>query len=984
MFRLAVFRRLSHQVRGGRRHASQVTQEPFLNGSSGVYVEEMFESWKKDSASVHKSWDAFFRAAASGAKPGEAHARPPTGLGGVSLPAGKGISEENLQNVVDDHLAVQHLIRAYQIRGHNIATLDPLGILDADLDNSTPQDLLSFTNRFTTSDMSRVFRLPASTRLGGSENQLPLNEIVKRLESIYCRNVGLEYMFLQSKEQCDWIREKFETPGCMSLSVEEKRTLMARLIRSTRFEEFLARKWTSEKRFGLEGCEVLIPALKQVIDTSSVLGVDSYVMGMPHRGRLNVIANVARKPLDQIFSQFDPALESGEEGSGDVKYHLGTYQERLNHATGRTIKISLCANPSHLEAVNPVVQGKTRAEQFYSNDMNGENSMSILIHGDAAFSGQGVVYETFHLSDLPDYSTHGTIHVVVNNQIGFTTDPRSSRSSPYCTDVARVVGAPIFHVNADDPEAVMHVCKVAAEWRKHWKKDVVIDLVCYRRNGHNEVDNAMFTQPRMYQTIQKHQSALDLYREKIVSEGTVTRDEYDEEVSKYDQICESAFSEARDQDHQVDKWLDSPWKGFFVKGQPPMDQVPSGGVSMERLQHIGTQFCTPPQNFNLHAGLKRILNQRAEMLANGTVDWAGGEAMAIGSLLMEGKHVRLSGQDVERGTFSHRHHVLHDQKTDQLEYRALAHLSPDQAKYTVCNSSLSEYGVLGFELGFSMTNPHSLVLWEAQFGDFHNTAQCIIDQFISSGQTKWVRQSGLVLLLPHGYEGMGPEHSSARPERFLQMCSDDCDTIPTPLEGRSLEMQQLHDINWIVANCSTPASFFHILRRQILLDFRKPLIVCTPKSLLRHPEARSSLEEMSEGTHFKRVLADPSHPDGSRDVKQVLFCTGKVFYDLTKERDRLELATSVAIVRVEQLCPFPFDVVEEIAKGFPNASLTWVQEEPKNQGYWQYVQPRFSTALGPSRPVSYAGRSSSAAPATGSKLTHQKELNSFLAVAFNV
>ncbi|XP_065186888.1 2-oxoglutarate dehydrogenase complex component E1-like [Sycon ciliatum] len=983
----SVLRRLSRCQNVSGRCASQVakevTREPFLNGSSGVYVEEMYESWCKDNNSVHKSWDAFFKAARAGARPGEAHARPPT-ASGASLPMSKGVSEEKLQSIVDDHLSVQHLIRAYQIRGHNIASLDPLGILDADLDNTTPQDLLSYTNRFTSSDMDRVFRLPSSTKLGGGEDQLPLGEILKRLQQIYCKNVGLEYMFLQSKEQCDWIRERFETPGCMALSVEEKRILMARLIRSTRFEEFLARKWTSEKRFGLEGCEVLIPALKQVIDTSSSLGVDSFVMGMPHRGRLNVLANVARKPLDQIIAQFDSALESGEEGSGDVKYHLGTYQERLNHACNKQIKISLCANPSHLEAVDPVVQGKTRAEQFYGEDHSGEKSMSILIHGDAAFSGQGIVYETFHLSDLPDYSTHGTIHVVVNNQIGFTTDPRSSRSSPYCTDVARVVGAPIFHVNADDPEAVMHVCKVAAEWRKHWKKDVVIDLVCYRRNGHNEVDNPMFTQPRMYQTIQKHQSALDLYREKIVSDGTVTRDEYDAELSKYDQICETAFTEARNQDHQVDKWLDSPWKGFFAKGGSPMPDVPSSGVPMEQLKHMGKIFSTVPADFTIHGGLKRVLGQRAEMLENGLVDWAGGEAMAIGSLLMDGNHVRLSGQDVERGTFSHRHHVLHDQKIDRKEFRPLNNLSPDQAVYTVCNSSLSEYAVLGFELGFSMTNPNSLVVWEAQFGDFNNTAQCIIDQFISSGQTKWVRQSGLVLLLPHGYEGMGPEHSSARPERFLQMCSDDADVIPTPVDGRTLDMQQLHDINWIVANCSTPASFFHILRRQLQLDFRKPLIICTPKSLLRHPDARSSLDEMCEGTHFRRVLPDPELPEGSASIKRVIFCTGKVYYDLAKERQRLGEDTNVALVRIEQLCPFPYDLIQEVEASYPNASLMWVQEEPKNQGYWQYVQARFNTALVNSSksPICYVGRAPSAAPATGSKKTHQNELDSLLHGAF--
>ena len=944
-------------------------------------MEEMYESWLKDRDSVHKSWDAFFRAAEAGVRPGEAHARPSPAL---TLPNSSGrVTEETLLSSVDEHLAVQHLIRSYQIRGHNIATLDPLGIMNAGLDWAKPEDLLSYTSRFTSDDLSRVFRLPASTKLGGDQKQLPLREIIARLQAIYCRTIGLEYMFLPRKDQCDWIREKFEPPGVQRLTTGEKRTLMARLIRSTRLEEFLARKWKSEKRFGLEGCEVLIPALKQLIDSSSTLGVDSFVMGMPHRGRLNVLANVARKPLDQIFAQFDSALDMGEEGSGDVKYHLGTYQERLNHATNKTINISLCANPSHLEAVDPVVQGKTRAEQFYNSDPDGEKTISILIHGDAAFSGQGIVYETFHLSDLPDYSTHGTIHVVVNNQIGFTTDPRSSRSSPYCTDVARVVGAPIFHVNADDPEAVMHVCKVAAEWRYHWKKDVVIDLVCYRRNGHNEVDNPMFTQPLMYQTIQNHRPILDLYREQIVNEGSISRDEYDAEVTKYDQICEAAHVEASDKDHQNDKWLDSPWKGFFDESGPPLASVPSTGVDISRLRHIGERCSSHPPDFNVHSGLKRVLSQRAELLAANTVDWALGESMAFGSLLMDNKHVRLSGQDVERGTFSHRHHVLHDQAVDRLEYRPLNNLSPDQSPYTVCNSSLSEYAVLGFELGFSMPNPHSLVVWEAQFGDFNNTAQCIIDQFISSGQTKWIRQSGLVLLLPHGYEGMGPEHSSCRPERFLQMCSDDCDTVPTPNEGRTLEMQQLHDINWIVANCSTPASFFHILRRQLVLDFRKPLIICTPKSLLRHPEARSSLDEMCEGTHFHRLLPDPVVPNGSAGVERVLFCTGKVYYDLVKERQRSEMDGRVAIIRVEQLSPFPFDLVAETVASFPqSASLVWVQEEPKNQGYWQYVQPRFITATERCKGMMYAGRCSSAAPATGSKKTHQKELDSLLKTAF--
>jgi 2-oxoglutarate dehydrogenase E1 component len=535
-----------------------------------------------------------------------------------------------------------------------------------------------------------------------------------------------------------------------------------------------------------------------------------------------------------------------------VKYHLGTYIERLNRVTNKNIRLAVVANPSHLEACDPVVQGKTRAEQFYRGDGEGKKVMSIMLHGDAAFCGQGVVFETMHLSDLPDYTTHGTIHIVVNNQIGFTTDPRRSRSSPYCTDVARVVNAPIFHVNSDDPESVMHVCRVAAEWRATFHKDVIIDIVSYRRNGHNEIDEPMFTQPLMYKRIKQTKPVVDIYANQLIAEGVVTAEEVKTVKEKYDKICDDAMEQAKTETHiKYKDWLDSPWSGFF-EGKDPLKESPTGVIE-ETLVHIGNRFSQPPPNaaeFIIHKGLLRVLAARKDMVDNRMADWALAEAFAFGSLMKEGIHVRLSGQDVERGTFSHRHHVLHHQEVDKATYRPLCHLYPDQAPYTVCNSSLSEYGVLGFELGYSMTNPNALVCWEAQFGDFNNTAQCIIDQFVSSGQSKWVRQSGLVMLLPHGMEGMGPEHSSARLERFLQMSSDDPDYFPP--ESDEFAIRQLHDINWIVANCSTPANYFHILRRQITLPFRKPLIVMTPKSLLRHPECKSSFSDMSAGTEFKR------------------------------------------------------------------------------------------------------------------------------------
>ncbi|PNF19902.1 2-oxoglutarate dehydrogenase, mitochondrial [Cryptotermes secundus] len=984
-------------VSSTRHYNAPVQTEPFLNGSSSAYVEEMYNAWLADPKSVHVSWDSFFRNSTAGAAPGQAYQPPPSlaapgrnqvpvtsiapYLGGSGAPALGGQINEK---VIDDHLAVQAIIRSYQARGHLVADLDPLGITYADLHGTytdrkgAPPEQVVRHYMLDEADMDRVFKLPSTTFIGGKEKALSLREILRRLETAYCRHIGCEFMFINSLEQCNWIRQKLESPGIMEMDHDEKRLILARLTRATGFESFLARKWSSEKRFGLEGCEILIPAMKQVIDKSTELGVESIVMGMPHRGRLNVLANVCRKPLEQIFTQF-AALEAADDGSGDVKYHLGTYIERLNRVTNKNIRLAVVANPSHLEAVDPVVQGKTRAEQFYRGDGEGKKVMSLLLHGDAAFCGQGIVYETFHLSDLPDYTTHGTVHIVVNNQIGFTTDPRHSRSSPYCTDVARVVNAPIFHVNSDDPESVMHVCKIAAEWRATFHKDVVIDIVCYRRNGHNEIDEPMFTQPLMYRKIKNTPHVLDKYAEKLIQEGVVTPEEVKDVKEKYEKICEESYVNARKETHiKYKDWLDSPWSGFF-EGKDPLKVSPTG-VKEDTLVHIGKRMSSPPPNaaeFIIHKGIERILKSRMEMVEARVVDWALGEAMAFGSLLKEGIHVRLSGQDVERGTFSHRHHVLHHQTVDKATYRPLCHMYPDQGPYTVCNSSLSEFGVVGFELGYSMTNPNALVCWEAQFGDFNNTAQCIIDQFISSGQAKWVRQSGLVMLLPHALEGMGPEHSSARLERFLQMSSDDPDYFPP--ESEEFAVRQLHDINWIVANCSTPANYFHILRRQIALPFRKPLILMTPKSLLRHPEARSSFDLMTENTEFLRVIpeegAATENPSG---VKKLLFCSGKVYYDLKKARNEKKLEKDIAIARVEQISPFPYDLVKKECAKYPNAALCWAQEEAKNQGSWTYVQPRFNTTLNGSRDVSYAGRPTAASPATGSKMQHLRELTALL------
>jgi len=988
--------------------------ENFLNGSSATYIEEIYQAWLADPKSVHKSWDIYFRTNA-------VQAPPTLGQSGVQTTAQAGqlnsaslnqimqlIQQATGQKVasphlyatssiisspeekqVEDHLKLYALIRSYQIRGHKKASLDPLGLQGRSLDvtNEKVQDLTPEFYNFSEQDLSRVFKLPKTTFIGGGEESLTLKEILDRLNGVYCRSIGLEYMYINNFDKCNWIRQQFESPGVGVLTADEKKRTLKRLIRATRFEEFLAKKYSSEKRFGLEGCEVLIPAMKTIIDTVSARGVDTVIMGMPHRGRLNVLANVTRKPLEEIFCEFDSKLDPSEEGSGDVKYHLGTSTERVNRVTNSKMQLVVVANPSHLEAVNPVVAGKTKSEQFYREDKNGDKVMSMILHGDAAFAGQGVVYETFHLSDLPAYTTHGTVHIVVNNQIGFTTDPRSSRSSPYCTDVARVTNAPIFHVNADDPEAVIHVCKVAAEWRSKYKKDVVIDLVCYRKSGHNEIDEPMFTNPFMYKSIKKQVQVLQKYAQKLIGENSVPQEWYDAELKKYDTILEDAYINSRSEQFGKKKhWLDSPWKKFF-KGHGPFP-YPDTGVSEDAIAKIGHKYSeVPTGDFVVHKGLKRILDSHAKMVNNRVADWALGEAIGFGSLLIEGTHVRLSGQDVERGTFSHRHHVLHDQEKDLNTFVPLNHLTVNQAHYTVCNSSLSEYAVLGFELGYSLTNPNSLVMWEAQFGDFANTAQCIIDQFISSGQAKWTRQTGLVMLLPHGYEGMGPEHSSARIERFLQLSDDDPDKIPADNEHQV--MTQLNEINMIVANPTTPANMMHLLRRQTKLPFRKPLIVFTPKALLRLPECQSSFDEMIPGTSFVRAYAEKGvASENPEAVQKILFCSGKVFYDLSNERRRLGLEDKVAIVRIEQLSPFPFDIVKSELEKYKNAKVGFAQEEHKNGGAYEYCKSRLQTILLSLKDervnqLSYAGRVTAASTATGSKVMHYKELKQLLSEAMS-
>ena len=759
--------------------------------------------------------------------------------------------------------------------------------------------------------------------------------------------------------------------------------MLDRLCWSDHFETFLATKYPTSKRFGLEGCEVLIVGMKEMIDTAVEDGVEAVVLGMPHRGRLNVLANVVRKPLEQIFAEFQgvatPNPDDDFSGSGDVKYHLGMSYTRQT-VSGKPVQISLVANPSHLEAVNPVVEGKVRAKQHYMGDNERTRVMPILLHGDAAFSGQGVVFETMGLSDLHDYATGGTIHIVVNNQIGFTTDPRSSRSSPYCTDVAKAIQAPIFHVNGDDVEAVARVCRLAAKYRKKFHKDVVVDIVCYRKHGHNEIDNPMFTQPLMYTAIRKHPSTWTKYREFLIGSGGVKEVDAVELEERVMGELTGKLAESRGYVSKPSDWLASNWAGLL----PPTvtASILDTGVALETLKTVGMPLTTLPEGFSPHKKVGDVYRLRQKMVETGEgIDWALGEQLAWATLLLEGNHVRISGQDVERGTFSHRHAVVHDQKNLGDRYCALRNLGPGQAQFDACNSSLSEYGVLGFELGYALENPASLILWEAQFGDFANTAQCMIDQFICCGEQKWLRQSGLVMLLPHGYEGQGPEHSSARLERFLQMCDDDEDVF-SPDIGKGRQAQAA---NWAVVNVTTPAQYFHVLRRQVVREFRKPLIVMSPKSLLRHRLGKSPIEDLATGTSFHRYIADTGDglvPEPDK-MRKLILCSGKVYFDLLLEREKLGV-TDVAISRVEQISPFPFDHVHAEVEKYPNAEVVWCQEESKNGGSWFYTRPRITTAARGVRDVrpTYVGRGPAAATSTGSAAQHKKELDALLAAAF--
>lgn len=980
------------------------TLDSFLNGSSAEYFDDLYQAWSVDPSSVDAAWNSFFeqhlpllleRGYARKSTNATSHtndATTPSSSASHFTPTTmnslEALSSPQCAASILEHMKVQLLVRAYQVRGHHRANLDPLGILHPDLDFCPAPELDPEYYGLDGSAMEREFllgegMLPHFRRK--DRETMKLSEILAKLKETYCHTIGIEYSHIPDRAQCDWIRSRFEVPVKYSFTKEEKHAILDRLVWSDSFERFVHSKYPGEKRFGLEGCEALIPGMKMLIDQSVEYGVESIVLGMPHRGRLNVLSNVVRKPNESIFCEFNGLVDSSIAGSGDVKYHLGMNYERPT-PSGKRVHLSLVANPSHLEAVNPVVQGKTKALQFYMNDAHEfKKAMGVLLHGDAAFAAQGVVYESLGFSELPCYTTGGICHIIVNNQIGFTTDPRFARSTPYCTEIAKSMNSPIIHVNADDVEAVVFACKLAADWRNTYKKDVVLDMIGYRRHGHNEFDEPSFTQPRMYKAIASKTRALDIYIEKLLKEGTMTVEEIDATKSRVWSLLETSYENSKTYKPTVKEWLTSTWNGFkspkeiATQVSPPYDT----GVDEETIRNIGAAVSNPPTGFDLHRGLAKILDVRRKCIENGEgIDMATAEALAFGTLLLEGTHVRLSGQDVERGTFSHRHAVLHDQSNER-QYIPLAHLDPSQAQFTVCNSSLSEFGVLGFELGYSLVNPRSLVLWEAQFGDFVNNAQCIIDQFIVSGERKWLQRSGLTMLLPHGFDGQGPEHSSCRIERFLQLCDDDPNVFPdfTPEKCR-----QIQDCNMQVCYTSTPANYFHMLRRQVHRDFRKPLIVANSKALLRHPLARSNISEFSSGTKFVRVYpeAHPADLVSKEKVKTVIFCSGQVYYTLLKAREANQVK-NVALLRVEQISPFPFDLVAKEISEYTGASrITWAQEEPLNMGMWTYVQPRFKTAMkhvhSPLE-ISVVARPPSAAVATGMKKVHVAEEEELIAQA---
>lgn len=967
----------------------------FLYGGNAGFIEQLYARYQENPSSVDPGWRSFFdglsddkAAVLAGAK-GASWARGDwpvlsngelvsafdgnwaagerdlkKAIGDRARAKGAGLSEEEARAATLDSVRALMMIRAYRIRGHLYADLDPLDLRKPE----THPELEPETYGFSEQDFDRPIFLDNVLGLETAS----VREMLEILKRTYCSTFAIEFMHITDPDEKAWLQMRIEGPEKeISFTPEGKRAILNKLIETEGFEKILDVKYTGTKRFGLDGGEAMVPALEQIIKRGGNLGVEEIVLGMAHRGRLNVLANVMAKPFQAIFHEFKGGSANPDdvEGSGDVKYHLGSSSDR--EFDGNKVHLSLTANPSHLEIVDPVVLGKVRAKQDQRGDTERSSVLPLLLHGDAAFAGQGVVAECFGLSGLKGHRTGGSVHFIINNQIGFTTAPHNSRSSPYPSDMAKMIGAPIFHVNGDDPEAVVYAAKVATEFRQKFHKPVVVDMFCYRRYGHNEGDEPSFTQPLMYKKIREHPTIVQVYADKLIEEGVVTADEVAKAQADFRRSLDDDFEAADSYRPNKADWLDGQWSGLGRAGEGARRGVT--GVDIGTLKQIGEAITAIPEDFNIHKTLKRVFANRSKMIETGAgIDWAMAEALAFGTLLEEGSRVRLSGQDCERGTFSQRHAVLVDQETAG-NYTPLSHISDGQAPFEVINSMLSEEAVLGFEYGFTLAEPNALTLWEAQFGDFVNGAQVVIDQFISSGEHKWLRMSGLVMLLPHGYEGQGPEHSSARLERFLQLCAED---------------------NMQVANCTTPASYFHILRRQLKRDFRKPLVLMTPKSLLRHKRVVSTLDELGPEASFHRVLWDDAQALTDQKIKlvdddkvrRVIMCSGKVYYDLYEAREKAGI-DDVYLMRLEQLYPFPDQALSEELARFTQAEMIWCQEEPLNMGAWDFAEPRIERVLDAinakhKRPH-YVGRSPMAATATGLMSKHLTELEAFVAEALS-
>jgi len=971
----------------------------FLQGTNAAYIDDLYARYEQDPGSVDAEWQEFFkrlkdtpddvRKNAEGASWGrdnwplaprddltsaldgnwaQVEKAVGTKLAAKAQAKGGEQSAGDVHQATRDSVRALMLVRAYRMRGHFHANLDPLGI-------EAPRDREELDPRsygFVDADFDRKIFLDHVLGL----EYASLREIVAICERTYCQTVGVEFMHITNGAQKAWIQERIEGPDKeISFTREGRRAILNKLVESEGFEKFCDVKFTGTKRFGLDGAESLIPALEQIIKRGGNLGIKEIVVGMPHRGRLNVLTQVLGKPHRALFHEFKggSANPDAVEGSGDVKYHLGASSDR--EFDGNRIHLSLTANPSHLEIVDPVVLGKVRAKQDQHGDPPDQriSVLPLLMHGDAAFAGQGVVAECFGLSDLKGYRTGGSLHFIVNNQIGFTTYPRYSRSSPYPSDVAKMIDAPIFHVNGDDPEAVVFAAKVAIEFRQKFHKPVVIDMFCYRRHGHNEGDEPAFTQPVMYKKIASHPTTLEIYAKRLIAEGVMTEGEVDKAKADWRARLDAELEAGTGYKPNKADWLDGKWAGFKSADAEEDPRRGVTGVDLSVLKDIGRKITKVPDGFRAHRTIQRFLENRAKAIDTGVgIDWATGEGLAFCTLLQEGHHVRLSGQDSERGTFSQRHSVLIDQE-DESRYTPFNHLGGDQGHYEVINSLLSEEAVLGFEYGYSLAEPTALTIWEAQFGDFANGAQVLFDQFISSGERKWLRMSGLVCMLPHGYEGQGPEHSSARLERFLQMCAED---------------------NMQVVYATTPANFFHVLRRQLHREIRKPLILMTPKSLLRHKRAVSRLDEMGADTTFHRILYDDAamQPDEKiklvpdDKIRRVVLCSGKVYYDIYDEREKRGI-DDVYIMRVEQLYPVPLKALVQELGRFKSAELVWCQEEPRNMGAWHFIEPYLEWVLNqinaPNKRPRYAGRAAAAATATGLMSKHLAQLKALLDDALN-